>query len=164
MYKQIETDKTAFLSNGEEFTPIATLADEYGGRCQISIDDNCYVVKLKGEGDIYVNTNHIFPEAFEVLKKLPSLYTYKLALTPKEKAVQLVDKYFHDSKCNMLSWNEAQECAKIAVDAVIDRLIWHTGASDLGNTVLVDDIKYWTDVKQEIENVGITEKPIKNEN
>ena len=39
MYKQVETDKIAIFDNGVEFTPIATLASEYGGRCQISIDE-----------------------------------------------------------------------------------------------------------------------------
>lgn len=36
MYKQVETYKTATLDNGVEFTPVATLADEWGGRCQIA--------------------------------------------------------------------------------------------------------------------------------
>ncbi len=73
MYKQIETDKTATLHNGVEFTPIATLADEYGGRCQISIDDHCYILRLLQPNGMYETTSWIFPEAFEVLKTLPSL-------------------------------------------------------------------------------------------
>lgn len=72
MYKQVETDKKAITENGVEFTPVATLADEYGGRCQITIDDNCYQVKLKKDG-LYITTTHIFPEAFLVLKELPEL-------------------------------------------------------------------------------------------
>ena len=47
MYKQVETDKVATLDNGVKFTPIATLADESGGRAQIHIDDHCYVVSLQ---------------------------------------------------------------------------------------------------------------------
>lgn len=47
----------------------------------------------------------------------------------------------------------AKQCALIAVDEIRDRLIWHTGASDLGNTVLVDDIKYWEEVKTEINEL-----------
>jgi len=73
MYKQVETDKNAVLDNGEEFTPVATLADEYGGRCQISIDDHCYILGLKQSDGKYKTTAWIFPEAFEVLKTLPSL-------------------------------------------------------------------------------------------
>lgn len=73
MYKQVETDKNAVLDNGVEFTPVATLADEYGGRCQISIDDHCYILRLKQSDGKYKTTAWIFPEAFEVLKTLPSL-------------------------------------------------------------------------------------------
>ena len=73
MYKQVETDKNAVLDNGVEFTPVATLADEYGGRCQISIDDHCYILRLKQSDGKYKTSAWIFPEAFEVLKKLPSL-------------------------------------------------------------------------------------------
>lgn len=73
MYKQVETDKNAVLDNGVEFTPIATLANEYGGRCQISIDDHCYILRLKQSDGKYKTTAWIFPEAFEVLKTLPSL-------------------------------------------------------------------------------------------
>lgn len=73
MYKQVETDKNAVLDNGVEFTPVATLADEYGGRCQISVDDHCYILRLKQSDGKYKTTAWIFPEAFEVLKTLPSL-------------------------------------------------------------------------------------------
>jgi hypothetical protein len=73
MYKQVETDQNAVLYNGVEFTPVATLADEYGGRCQISIDDHCYILGLKQSDGKYKTTAWIFPEAFEVLKTLPSL-------------------------------------------------------------------------------------------
>ena len=73
MYKQVETDQNAVLDNGVEFTPVATLADEYGGRCQISIDDHCYILRLKQSDGKYKTTAWIFPEAFEVLKTLPSL-------------------------------------------------------------------------------------------
>lgn len=72
MYKQVETDKTAVLDNGVEFNPVATLADENGGRCQISIDDHCYKITLKRDG-LYYPTPYIFPEAFLVLKTLPDL-------------------------------------------------------------------------------------------
>lgn len=76
MYKQVETDQVAYLQGAEdngEFTPVATLADEHGGRCQISIDDHCYILRLKQSDGKYKTTAWIFPEAFEVLKTLPSL-------------------------------------------------------------------------------------------
>lgn len=73
MYKKVETDKKATLDNNAEFTPIATLADEFGGKCQISIDDHCYILRLIQSDGRYKTTSWIFPEAFEVLKTLPSL-------------------------------------------------------------------------------------------
>ena len=73
MYKQVETDQNAVLDNEVEFTPVATLSDEYGGRCQISIDDHCYKLSLKQEDGTYKTTSYIFPEAFLVLRKLPEL-------------------------------------------------------------------------------------------
>ena len=77
MFKRIKTDKIATLDTEDngKFHPIATLADEYGGRCQIGIDDHCYVLYLKKTDGNYKMTSWIFPEAFEVLKTLPSLKT-----------------------------------------------------------------------------------------
>ncbi len=72
MYKQVKTDKEAILDNGVRFKPVATLEDTSGGRCQISIDDHCYILSLQRDNG-YIRTSWIFPEAFEVLKKLPSL-------------------------------------------------------------------------------------------
>ena len=71
MYQQVETHKTATLQNGNEFTPIATLKDEYGGIAHWGIDDRCYVLYLVRDGRC-VPAKHIFPEAFEVLKTLLS--------------------------------------------------------------------------------------------
>ena len=45
MYKQIETTPVITLPNGAQSKPVATLADEFGGVCQIVIDDHCYTVK-----------------------------------------------------------------------------------------------------------------------
>ena len=72
MYKQIETTPVITLPNGAQSKPVATLADEFGGVCQIVIDDHCDTVKLKNKNGQYENTTHIFPEAFEVLKTLPN--------------------------------------------------------------------------------------------
>lgn len=74
-YKQVKTDKSYILDNddigGLECEPVATLADEYGGRVQIDIDDHCYVLLLKRSNGRYKYTNWIFKEAFQVLKMLP---------------------------------------------------------------------------------------------
>lgn len=72
MYKQVETDPIALLEGGTSFTPVATLVDESGGKAHIHIDDHCYVLTLRRDLG-YIYTTHIFPEAFEVLKTLPSL-------------------------------------------------------------------------------------------
>lgn len=81
MYKQVETDRTATLENGSEFSPVATLIDGSGGRCQISIDDHCYILRLKQENGRYRTTAWIFAEAFEVLRRLPSLETFTEKVT-----------------------------------------------------------------------------------
>ena len=72
MYKQVETDILATLQGGTNFKPVATLVDESGGKAHIHIDDHCYVLTLRRDMG-YVMTAWIFPEAFEVLKTLPSL-------------------------------------------------------------------------------------------
>lgn len=72
MYKQVETDTIATLEGGSNITPVATLADEHGGKAHIYIDDHCYVLILRRDMG-YISTSWIFPEAFEVLKTLPSL-------------------------------------------------------------------------------------------
>ena len=73
MYKQVETDKEIRKNNGVLVNPVATLADEYGGRCEIYIDDHCYVLCLRQEDSNYKNTPWIFREAHNVLKTLPEL-------------------------------------------------------------------------------------------
>lgn len=72
IYKKVETDIEYVLNNNEKSKPIATLADEFGGRCQISIDDHCYVLRLKQPDGKYRTTPYVFREAFEVLKTLDS--------------------------------------------------------------------------------------------
>jgi len=72
-YKRVDTDKKIILGNGVEASPVATLADEYGGRAQIIVDDNCYMLHLIQDDRTYKYTAWIFPEAHEVLKDLPDL-------------------------------------------------------------------------------------------
>lgn len=71
MYQQVDTDAEYTMQNGAVCHPVATLADESGGRCQIDIDDHCYVLALKREDGKYKTTSHIFREAFEVLAGPP---------------------------------------------------------------------------------------------
>lgn len=71
-YERVETDESYTTVSGSTETPVATLADEYGGRAQIGTDDGCYVLYLIQEDGTYKRTAWIFPEAHEVLKDLPS--------------------------------------------------------------------------------------------
>jgi len=70
MYKKIKTDKECLMENGTIFNPIATLADEYGGRVQVDIDDHCYVLKIRLDHGKYRMTPYIFREVFDVLTSL----------------------------------------------------------------------------------------------
>jgi len=75
MYKQVETDSESESESemGGSNKPVATLADEYGGRVQIVIDDHCFVLELKQEDGSYKMIKWWFQEAVDVLKTLPSV-------------------------------------------------------------------------------------------
>jgi hypothetical protein len=81
-------------------------------------------------------------------------------MTPKEKAKELVYKYknasfnckgcdmpFCDIPCTSLSIDESKQCALIAVDEIIQAIDWHE--FEVPN----EQINYWQEVKQEIENL-----------
>lgn len=82
MYSHVDTEKHAFLANGSDIRPVATLKDESGGVAHIWIDDHCYQLGIETmdvpDGDPtpanipYVRpVSHIFAEAFDVLTQLP---------------------------------------------------------------------------------------------
>ncbi len=93
MYKQVPTDKSFQWNNGSNITPVATLADSSGGRAQIVIDDGCYLIMLKRPNGRYQVTSWIFEEAFDVLKKLPSLNRYPEVFTPRINISQRISDY-----------------------------------------------------------------------
>ena len=82
-------------------------------------------------------------------------------MTPKEKANELVDKFYQrfplkmdvittrgDLSWEYDSWKEAKQCALIAVDEIIyNALDWHE--YETPNKAY----EYWQEVKQEIENL-----------
>ena len=71
MYKKVKTDEVFYTATSDH-TPFVTLANEYGGRAQISDDDGCYVLYMKGSSSqYYVSVKHWFPEAARELKRLP---------------------------------------------------------------------------------------------
>jgi hypothetical protein len=77
-------------------------------------------------------------------------------MAPKEKANELVDKFYQrfPLKMNVITtrgdlsweydnWDEAKQCALIAVDEILGQFRWRPS----------DGLSYWTEVKQEIENL-----------
>jgi hypothetical protein len=70
-------------------------------------------------------------------------------MTPKEKAEELIRKYYTwgiNKEGQSLSWLEAKQCALIAVDEIID-----CTKNGLGITKFSKE--YWQEVKQEIEKL-----------
>ena len=73
-------------------------------------------------------------------------------MTPKEKARELVDKYYHLFSVkleNTISIYEAKHCALIAVDEVIKTYTNKDGTYFL----FEEEVDYWQNVKQEIEKL-----------
>jgi hypothetical protein len=72
-------------------------------------------------------------------------------MTPKEKAEQLVKKYYRDSDLLVedLSFIQAKECALIAVEEILDANPYECDGID----ILHSNISYWEAVKQEIEKL-----------
>jgi len=72
-------------------------------------------------------------------------------MTPKEKAVELVDKFWkscydkHDIA--KLVKADAKQCALIAVEEIKEAIFWHPFESPNF------ELEYWQEVKQEIENL-----------
>lgn len=62
-------------------------------------------------------------------------------MTPKEKADKLVDKFNIPDRKNYPYVHNAQQCALIAVDEILNVLFQH------------HKIDYWKEVKQEIEKI-----------
>jgi|TARA_R110000764_G_scaffold222344_1_gene311034 hypothetical protein len=65
-------------------------------------------------------------------------------MTPKEKSIELVNKFLQIYEGRV---PQAKQCALICVDEILESL-WNVGHSSSN-----DEIKYWTEVKQEINNL-----------
>lgn len=102
--KRVNTDEQCVTENGVIFRPIITLANKEGGRCQVSIDGDCYVVRLKREDGKYELTPFIFKEVLEELKGLPvpSLMKYLLYSTEFIKKEGKYGDYFEHYKHSLL--------------------------------------------------------------
>ena len=74
-------------------------------------------------------------------------------MTPKEKAVELIDKfyYIHNSQgIFMMQDYQAKQCALIAINEV-QQLIKDLSSDKNRFIYIVDEMNYWEEVKQEIE-------------
>ncbi len=84
-------------------------------------------------------------------------------MTPKEKAKELVDKFYQrfPLKMNVITrkgdlsweydnWEEAKQCALIAVDELIRIAPW---GSDIDGEIEDDSKEYYIEVKQQIEKL-----------
>ena len=65
-------------------------------------------------------------------------------MTPKEKAIELIEKYQFVEIANYTSIFEVKECALIAVDEILEIT---------SESYDIDHINYWQGVKQEIERL-----------
>ena len=80
-------------------------------------------------------------------------------MTPKEKAKELLTKYTVatwiklDEIKYLTTIPTAHECALIAVDEIIHTLNYDIRDLDVIGNVLLDLIKYWRQVKEEIERL-----------
>ena len=81
----------------------------------------------------------------------------------KEKAEDLVDKFYQTTpneyfvnepigiKGRYKSWEQAKQCALIAVDEILNG--YEFDSLDIKHKRIMDNINYWDEVKQEIENL-----------
>jgi hypothetical protein len=78
-------------------------------------------------------------------------------MTPKEKAEQLVRKYYTfglNNPAQSFSWYECQECALIAVDEILKEKCALIAVDEILNeTRILYDISWWFLVKSEIEKL-----------
>ena len=72
-------------------------------------------------------------------------------MTPKEKAIELVEKYLDDEMIGLiLEEFEAKQCALLCINEVISQWDYiDTYLADM-NKELNPNLKYWYDVKQEL--------------
>ena len=73
-------------------------------------------------------------------------------MTPKEKAIELVDRYYSLFSLefeNTIDITQAKQCALIAVDEILNEYNSYNKSAIVYN----DALSYWDKVKQEIEKL-----------
>lgn len=77
----------------------------------------------------------------------------------KDKAKELVEKFKSFVHCTS-SWNEyddylelenAKQCAKIAVEEIINNSVLNYSGSDFSDNEIMSDTEYWNEVLKEID-------------
>ena len=73
-------------------------------------------------------------------------------MTPKEKAIELFNKFYDAIPSNDmgLNYDASEKCALIAVDEILWEIIKY---ADNSREYVVENSKYWQEVKQEIEKI-----------
>lgn len=71
-------------------------------------------------------------------------------MTPKEKAIELLDKYDFVYIANYTSMFEVKNCALIAVDEILKELLDYKFNNDMDDE---SSINYWNKVKQELDKL-----------
>jgi hypothetical protein len=74
-------------------------------------------------------------------------------MAPKEKAIELINKYSFLNYKTALSIHEKKQCALIAVDLVINQWEYIDTYLADANGELNPNLKYWYQVKQELLNL-----------
>ena len=86
-------------------------------------------------------------------------------MTPKEKAQELVDKFYNTTPNEAWinepvglseeykAWKQAKQCALIAVNEIINTLNMDIRDIDVRGNILLDLIDYWREVKKEIQKL-----------
>jgi hypothetical protein len=67
-------------------------------------------------------------------------------MTTKEKAIELVAKYKSQSFGITTNFQHYKQCALITVDEILDNF-----PNEFWDEYLIDNFKYWQEVKKEIE-------------
>ena len=68
-------------------------------------------------------------------------------MTPKEKAIELVDKFNKPDTTHYPYVHNAQQCALIAVEEIKEAIFWHPYERPYF------ELEYWNEVMQEIEKL-----------
>ena len=85
-------------------------------------------------------------------QKQGNFKTNRNTMTPKEKAEELVDKFFKDERLYwVLSYNQAKQCALIAVDEILNNFGLMTNGQNFYTEYRA--VEYYQEVKQEIEKL-----------